>query len=203
MSKLCKTNQVSIEFFPNYFLVKDLVTRAQFLQAENVRDVYYTSMGQRQQINVTIESSITAWHHQFGHPSNNTLRKLINCYKIGIKSADVTNFNCPSCNINKSPKLPFSKNSLPSSRSLQLLYTDVWSTSGKSVDGYSYYVIFVEFFTKYIWLYPLKKKSDVFFIFPQFKRLVENFFDHTIVYVFSNNGGEFVKLIPLFNSCGI
>lgn len=54
-----------------------------------------------------------------------------------------------------------------------------------------------------MWLYPFKRKSDVSTIFPQFKRLVEKYFGYSIVSVFSDNGGEFIKLLPLFNYCGI
>ena len=34
--------------------------------------------------------------------------------------------------------------------------------------GYSYYVIFADDYSKYTWLFPMKKKSDVFSIFCDF-----------------------------------
>lgn len=71
------------------------------------------------------------------------------------------------------------------------------------MDEFLYFVIFVDHFSKYIRLYPLKHKSDVFTIFSQFKRLVEKFFGLPIVSVYSDNGDEFIKLVPLFNAHGI
>lgn len=48
--------------------------------------------------------------------------------------------------------------SLTSSGPLDLIYTDVWTSPVYSIDGYKYYVVFVDHFTRYVWLYPLKKK---------------------------------------------
>jgi hypothetical protein len=41
-----------------------------------------------------------------------------------------------------------------------------------SSDGFQYFVIFVNTYTKYIWLFPLVVKSDVFIIFHQFQNQV-------------------------------
>lgn len=42
------------------------------------------------------------------------------------------------------------------------------------MNGYRFYVIFVDDFTKYTWMIPLKCKSDVFTTFIQFQAFVEN-----------------------------
>lgn len=72
-----------------------------------------------------------------------------------------------------------------------------------SYDKFKYYVIFVDHFTKYVWFYPLKKKSDTYDVFLRFRALVENFFKRRIVQFFSDNGGEFEKLTPYLSSNGI
>ena len=60
----------------------------------------------------------------------------------------------------------FGESSLKSRGPLDLLYTDVWGPSPiRSIDGLSYYVIFVDHFTKYSWLFPMANKSNVFSIF--------------------------------------
>lgn len=66
-----------------------------------------------------------------------------------------------------------------------------------------YYLIFVDHFTKYIWFYPMKTKSSVRTIFPQFKILVENRFQLKIKFVYLDNGGEFVVLKYYFTFNGI
>lgn len=63
-----------------------------------------------------------------------------------------------------------------------------------SFDNYKYYVIFVDHFTKYSWLYPLKLKSDTKDVFIRFKALVENYFNKKIKTIYSDNGGEYQSL---------
>ena len=66
-----------------------------------------------------------------------------------------------------------------------------------------YYVIFVDHFTKYTWLYPLKNKSDTTFIFENFKQLVEKYFQTPILIVYSDGGGEYAGLHPALSKHGI
>ena len=70
----------------------------------------------------------------------------------------------------------FVVSSVYSSKPLEVIYSDVWSSPIFSKDGFKYYVLFVDHFTKYMWLYPLKKKSDVHDVITHFKTLVEFFF---------------------------
>ena len=76
IAKLCRTNHVSVEFFPSYFVVKDLYTGASLLRGENIDDIYCASFSrvnsQRPQLNVTTRclSLLSEWHHKLGHPNN-------------------------------------------------------------------------------------------------------------------------------------
>lgn len=82
---------------------------------------------------------------------------------------------CSNCIVGKCARLPFHASVCTTSRPLELIYADVWGqTPLASVSGYKFYVIFVDDFTKYTWLYPLKYKSDVFQTFVKFQALVEN-----------------------------
>ena len=61
-----------------------------------------------------------------------------------------------------------------------IIFSDVWTSPVSSSYGFHYYVIFVDLYTKYICLYPLRRKSDVHSTFVAFKRLVEKYFTTTI-----------------------
>ena len=52
-------------------------------------------------------------------------------------------------------------------------------------------------------MYPLKNKSDVSTLFPTFKNIVENYFNLPIISLYSDNGGEFIKLKSFLNTHGI
>ena len=72
-----------------------------------------------------------------------------------------------------------------------------------SVDDFKYYVIFVDHFTKYVWLYPLKRKSQVYDVFVRFKSLVENHFQRKIITLYSENWGEYQALPNFLATNGV
>lgn len=84
--------------------------------------------------------------------------------------------------------------SLTSSMSLELVYSDVWTSPVLSIDGFKYYVLFVDDFTYHVWIYPLKRKSDVLPTIVAFKTLVENSLHTKIITLYTDNGGEFIAL---------
>ena len=56
-----------------------------------------------------------------------------------------------------------------------------------------FYVIFVDDFTHFTWLFLLKRKSDVFQVFLHFYSLVETQFSTKIKTLRSDGRGEFVN----------
>ena len=75
---------------------------------------------------------------------------------------------------------------------LELVHSDVFGpmkvpSLGKSV----FYVSFIDDFSRNTWIYLLKKKSEVFGRFKEFKALVENQIEKKIKVLRTNNGGDF------------
>jgi histone deacetylase 1/2 len=83
------------------------------------------------------------------------------------------------------------------------VFSDVWGPAPSSIGIFTYYVSFIDDFSKFSWIYLLKKKSDVFQIFRNFKQLVERQFDKKILVVQSDWGGEYEKLNSFFKQIGI
>ncbi|KAL4576014.1 hypothetical protein LXL04_012102 [Taraxacum kok-saghyz] len=179
VAKLCKSNNVSVEFFPYFFLVKDLHTGTILMRG-------------LPRLNSTVISnlSIISWHHKLGHQSTKVFNFLLS--HLGLP-----------CNEYQLHKLPFGANSFKATKPLELVYSDVWGPVQTSNDGYAYYVIFVDFYSRYIWLYPMKHKSDVSILFPQFRTLVEKYYNTPLVSLFTDNGGEFIKLTTYLQQHGI
>ena len=132
----------------------------------------------------SVKTSLPNWHHRLGHPSSKVLQYLVSSKSHSLSSNDISTFACNSCKCNKSHKLPFSTSSITSSSHLQTIYSNVWSSPIVSNDNFKYYVIFVNHFTKYVWLYPLQKKSNVYDVFVRFKALVENYFSSKIIQIY-------------------
>ncbi|KAM2308323.1 hypothetical protein EV2_031220 [Malus domestica] len=191
-------NWCSIHLYPFHFIVKDLSSEKTLFKGP-VRAGFYpfhasSIAGNQKAFAASAKASPQTWHHRLGHPALNILRKLATHSCISVSSA-LNKSVCSSCALGKSSKLSFASVSCTSSRPLELLHTDVWGPAPLlSVNGYRYYLIFVDDYTKYTWFFPLKSKSDVFDTFVQFKVLVETLLSTKIVILRSDSGGEFLSL---------
>ena len=180
--------------------------RALLAEGRSKNNVYEWSAGDvstsmMKQACMSIKASLNNWHDRLGHPSTKILHQVI--FQNNLSAFSKSSF-CDSYQCNKSHKLPFGKSSLKSRRPLDLIYTDVWGPSPiRSIDGFSYYIIFVDHFTKYSWLFPLAYKSDVFSIFPKFKVMVEKYFKSSINTIYTDGGKEYQGLKTVFETHGI
>mgnify|MGYP003703203547 CR=1 FL=1 len=85
-----------------------------------------------------------------------------------------------------------------SSVPLELMFSDVWGPAPDFVGGRKYYVSFIDDFSKFTWVYLLKKKSEVFKKFLDLQQLVERLFDLKIISMQTDWGGEYEKLHSFF-----
>jgi hypothetical protein len=71
--------------------------------------------------------------------------------------------------------LPFNPSFSSSSAPLDLIHSDLWGPSPiVSQKGMKYYVIFIDDYSRFTWIYFLKNKSDTVVAFTTFKAQVEN-----------------------------
>lgn len=203
ISKFCISNNASIEFLPYTFLVKDLHTEAILLTGKAKDGVYEWPTFPSLIVFSSVKTTSFAWHHRLGHPALPILQHVISKHCLDLSSSSLYKLSCDACHCNKSHKLSFSISTITSTRPLQIIFSDVWTSSIMSYDDFKYYVIFVDHFTKYIWLYPLKQKSHVKDIFIRFKAITEKHFNQNIQTLYSDNGGEYVALTNLLALHGI
>lgn len=205
--RLCNSNQFSVEFFPASFQVKDLSTGDLLLQGRTKDELYEWPIPKPPPTAMfsspSPKTTLTYWHSRLGHPSLSILNTVVSHYKLPVSSFNKTLSPCSHCLLNKSHKLPFSKSSLKSTRPLELLFSDVWTSLILSKDHFKYYLVIVDHYSRYTWMYPIKKKSDVKEVFIAFKCLVENRFQQKIGTFFTDNGGEFMVLKTYLAANGI
>ena len=78
---------------------------------------------------------------------------------------------------------------------LDYVHSNVWGLSPTiSYGGAKYFVLFVDEFSRKVWVYVLKRKVVVFNTFKQFKVMVEKRTSRTIKCLRTDNGGEFTSL---------
>lgn len=85
-----------------------------------------------------------------------------------------------------------------------VVHTDLWGPSPHpSSNGYSYYIDFIDAFSKYTWLYLLKNKSDALNAFELSQNYVTTQLNLTIKVVQSDFEGEFRSFINYLKELGI
>jgi histone deacetylase 1/2 len=90
-----------------------------------------------------------------------------------------------------------------SNNPLDLVFSDVWGPAPTSVGKSNYYVSFIDYFSKFTWIFLLRHKSKVFQRFHDFQNLVERLFNRKIVAMQTNWGGEYQCLNSFFQRIGI
>ncbi|KAL6324735.1 hypothetical protein AAG906_017075 [Vitis piasezkii] len=142
---------------------------------------------------VGIKAPVSVWHSRLGHASLPIVSQLLNKHSLPVEGSVNKMHFCEPCQLGKGKQLPFKPSTRVSSFPLQLIHTDVWFCSTKSLSGCKYYVIFIDDFSRFSWLYPLQNKSDVYACFVKFKTLVENQFSCKIKQLQSDGGGEYMS----------
>jgi hypothetical protein len=82
-------------------------------------------------------------------------------------------------------------------------FLDVWGPAIDSFSNKKYYVSFIDDFSKFAWIYLLRHRSEVFHSFKEFQCLVERMFNHKIISMQIDWGGDFERLNSFFYTIGI
>lgn len=187
-----KDNWVTVEFDPFGFSVKDFQTRSPLLRCDSSGPLYSitpsSSTSSSPHALLSSAPSCTVWHRRLGHPGNNTLQSLISSRLISC-SKDMS--LCHACQLGKHVRHPFEPVISSVFEPFQLIHSDVWTSPVSSISGIKYYVIYLDHFTHFVWVYPLKHKSDVFATFLLFSSYVQNQLGQKIKSLQCDNGGEY------------
>ncbi|WVZ00881.1 hypothetical protein V8G54_026950 [Vigna mungo] len=141
--------------------------------------------------NVTQEESKELWHKRLGHMSEKGLEILAKDHLQSIKGQPLE--LCEDCLAGKQRRVSFrrSESGRRKDHILDLVYSDVCSTSEKSLGGAQYFVTFIDDHSRKLWVYPLKRKDEVLRIFKEFHASVERETGRKLKCLRSDNGGEY------------
>ena len=148
---------------------------------------------------VTNQSNIEMWHQRFGHLNVTSLQKLANSGMIkGLSGDDVSGEMdlCESCIQGKIHRSPFPTTGTERAEApLDLVHSDVCGKiNAKSLSGGEYFLTFVDDKTRFVWIFILKQKSQVFQCFQQWKAMVEKSTGRRVKCLRTDNGGEYTSL---------
>ena len=119
------------------------------------------------------------WHCRLGHLSLTSLRRLAQSNMVVVfnydpeKASEGIGF-CELCVEGKSHRLPFPPcQGKRSSTPLKIVHSDVCGKLNvKSLGGAQYFLTFIDDSTRYVWIYVLKQKDEVFTKFCEWKAMV-------------------------------
>ena len=177
-------------------LSKDGVYLIPFSSQLSANSVISSSLDFKSSVNVLVSNEAMLWHQRLGHPCSKLLHSALSSFNNNVKISvqDDICYQCKSCISAKMHKLPFPQHIMSSTSPLKLVHSDVWGpTPVTFVLSYKYYVIFVDDFTRFTWLFLIKHKSEVFTVFLHFKALVENQFGSKIKTLRTDGGGEYIS----------
>lgn len=101
---------------------------------------------------------------------------MISSFSLPITNKTLPSFHS-SCQLGKSSKLSLLVSSFRSNNILDFIYYDVWGPAPiLSPDGHHYFLLCVDHHTRYMLLFQLSQKYDVYNLFKTFVTTVERQF---------------------------
>jgi transposase InsO family protein len=138
---------------------------------------------------LTKKEKIFLFHCRLGHPSFRVIKVL---FPSLFTTIDVESLHCDVCEFAKHKRLPFPLNNKRSLSPFYLIHSDVWGPSTiPNVTGARWFVTFIDDCTRVTWVFLLKNKSDVCYVFPNFFYMIKNQFGVNIKRLRSDNGKEY------------
>ena len=116
------------------------------------------------------------WQQSLGHIGEKGLQILHGKGMVeGMSNSSLYFYFCEKCVYGQQNRVSFPSGSKREKQILELVHSDVFGpVKVPSLVKSVYYVSFIDDFSRNTWIYFLKKKSEVFDKFKEFKALVEN-----------------------------
>ena len=134
--------------------------------------------------------SLALWHSRLGHASISRVKQLVSRGLLG--SVSNKSFDCMPSQFGKQTALPFNNSVSHALSSFDIIHSDVWGPSPISTPGRScYFVIFVDDFSQYTWIYLFQNRYELYQIYRDFTKMIETQFFKPIKVFRSDNAQEY------------
>lgn len=142
------------------------------------------------------EASAFTWHRRLGHASYPIMKKMRAGAVDGVNFTDDTNeiSNCETCSKGKQTKKSFKASETESTEILQLIHSDLMGPQNTRSLGHALYLLtFIDDYSRKVFVYFLKKKSETFGKFVEFKKYIEKQSGEKIKAIRTDGGGEYMS----------
>lgn len=141
------------------------------------------------------ESALT-WHRRLGHMNFQSMKRMRDGAVDGIKFSDDDDEirKCETCAMGKQTRLPFKRSVSETSKTLEIIHSDLMGPMENISIGRARYILtFVDDFSKMVFSFFLKAKSDVLQTFSEFRVFIETQTGGKIKTFRTDNGGEYIS----------
>jgi hypothetical protein len=177
INHLAGDNNVFLEFHPHYFLIKEQVSKRTLHIGRCEGGLYPLKLPSKpppnKQAFASLKPSTSLWHRRLGHASSQVVQQVLSCHKLPVSHSHNNARVCDACQSGKTHQLPYPRSTSISSLPMDLVFSDVWGPAPNSIGHHNYYVSFIDDHSKFVWIYLLEHKSEVFQCFQDFQKLVE------------------------------
>ncbi|KAJ9545538.1 hypothetical protein OSB04_025245 [Centaurea solstitialis] len=188
--RFTRDNSVSVEFDPFSFSVKDLQTGRLLSRHNSSGNLYPVTPPTLPPQACFLASTSLPWHDRLGHPGAQVLDVLSRRFNFPCNHNKNSKF-CHSCHLSNSKRFPFYESNSFTFTPFDIIHCDLWTSPILSKTGFKYYMVLIDNFSNFVWVYPLKYKSETFPTFTKFHRMIATQFHRNIKTFQCDIGGEF------------
>jgi hypothetical protein len=195
------STEKKVIFTPNFVDIYDMQTNSRVSTSEvNHQSRLYTFSEFIEPDSALLlthaDESSRIWHERFGHLNFRYMQQLSKQSLVdGLPEIHFSKGVREGCVLEKHPQEKFDKGkSQRASTPLDLIHSDLMGPfPHPSISNAMFVLIFVDDFSRFTWIYFLKKKSEVFRHIKDFKALVETQSEKKIKVLQTDNEGEYVN----------
>ncbi|CAN1266800.1 Retrovirus-related Pol polyprotein from transposon TNT 1-94 [Linum perenne] len=220
VSRLTQDMSVSVVFCAQQCHILDLLSQKKIGTASQIKGLYLLSpkpfhsfaANQSSPSSVPQCSSLAAttlnltpqlldlWHCRLGHPSTPRIQLI---HRANPSVSVPLHSHCHVCHLAKQKALPFSRSSSHAVTPFELVHMDIWGPLNTPThDGHSYFLTVVDDFSRCVWIFLMRNKSETRSFIESFCHMVKNQFPFTVKTIRSDQGAEFY-MTSFFASNGI
>jgi len=171
-------------------------------------DGFTIDNSEQAQLTSTLPLDLSLWHKRLGHHNYDDIKSMIKKkLVVGLKldSEDKPDLICEPCLAGKMHANPFPSSDTRATELLELIHSDTHDVGVLSGSGYRYWVSFIDDYSRFKTLIPMKLKSDTITAFKQFKVYAEKLTGKTIKNFRDDKGTEYTsnEFNNLLSSYGI
>jgi transposase InsO family protein len=142
------------------------------------------------------EDTEALWHKRYGHLNFRSLSELNSKELVsGLPKINMKHAICDICMKSKQSRLSFVKEiTKRSCAALEVIHSDICGPfEVPSLGGSKYFITFVDEFTRMMWLFTIKFKSEALAVFKNLKVLIEKESEKSIKILRTDGGGEYTS----------